>query len=269
MRTPSRILLGVSLVLGALNVSTWSATAAGTPESAPVVDPTGLSLAARGARSQVGPIEPPPSTCVPGSFVRRVETGGKKLVALTFDDGPWPTNTEKVMNAIEAYGGKATFFMIANNALKYPTIGRSVADRGHEVGNHSVSHQYIVRVLIDELVPADNILQSVTGVRPRVYRSPGLTASQLLQQALADYGGRCNIWANILSGDAAMPRPSSETICARFRSGLKPGSIILLHDGGSHTTTVNAVPCMAAYAVSQGYQMVTVSELMGQGYSTV
>ena len=206
-------------------------------------------------------------TCVPGTYVRRVDTGGKKLVALTFDDGPWPYNTEKVMSAIEARGGKATFFWIAANVQKYPDIARSVIARGHEAGNHSVTHQYKVQTLIDEIIPAEVIIRDITGVWPRVYRSPGLTASDRLQSALG-YAGFCNIWANLLSGDASVPRPSSDTICDRFKRGLSPGTIVLLHDGGSHSTTVNAVPCMADWAVSHGYQMVTVSELMGQGYST-
>lgn len=268
MRTPARLSLGALLVIGALCISSWSPTSADVIDPGPVADGTGLQVAGRGVRTQVDAIEPPPRLCVPGSYVRRVDTGGKKLVALTFDDGPWPTNTQRVMDSMERYGGKATFFMIANNAIRYPDIARNVVARGHEIANHSVSHQYRASILINELVTADDILQQITGVRPRQYRSPGLTADAGLQLALAYYEGRCNIWASTLSGDSNVPRPSSELICSRFKAGLKPGAIVLLHDGGSHTTTVNAVPCMAAYAVSRGYQMVTVSDMLGQGYST-
>jgi len=75
----------------------------------------------------------------------------------------------------------------------------------------------------------------------------------------------CNIFANVLTGDASMPRPTAATICARFAGQLKPGSIVLAHDGGNHPQTIAAIDCMLDVAQARGYEVVTVSELLTRG----
>ena len=203
-------------------------------------------------------------TCAPGSIVRTVDTGGVKLVAFGFDDGPWPVTTESIMTELERRGMRATFFMIGAHLDKYPDIGRSVVARGHEAGNHTLSHQYTTKAIMKEIVPAANLIATITGAYPRLFRSPGLSTSATLQNALA-YLSLCNIFMSVSTGDAASPRPSSATICSRFKSQLRPGAIVLAHDGGGyHETTAAAVPCMLDYATRQGYRVVTISELLGQ-----
>lgn len=79
------------------------------------------------------------------------------------------------------------------------------------------------------------------------------------------YYNMCNIFTDADLGDWRSPRVSSYTLCERFKRALHPGYINLVHDGGSHTQTVNAVPCMLAYAKKQGYKFVTVSQLLNMG----
>lgn len=87
----------------------------------------------------------------------------EKVISFTFDDGPWPTNTNAVMNSFEKYGWKATFFMVGRNIKANPAIAKSVASRGHEVGNHSMTHpttqsaiakKLLQRITSSNLIPA-------------------------------------------------------------------------------------------------------------------
>lgn len=222
------------------------------------------SVADRGVRRQATPAPLPPMTCAPGSIVRAVDTGGVKLVAFGFDDGPWPVTTASIMTELERRGMRATFFMIGAHLTKYPDIGRSVVLRGHEVGNHTLSHRYTTNAIMREIVPAAGLIAATTGAYPRLFRSPGLSTSTTLQNALA-YLSLCNIFMSISTGDSASPRPSSATICARFKSQLRPGAIVLAHDGGGyHESTAAAMPCMLDHATRHGYRVVTISELLGQ-----
>ena len=168
------------------------------------------------------------------------------------------------MTEFERRGARATFFLIGAHLQKYPTIGASIVQRGHEVGNHTLSHTYRDTTILAEFLPASDLIAAITGQHPRLFRSPGLTVTDRLQAGLA-FVGSCSISASIFTGDSATPRPSSSTICARFVAGLRPGAIVLAHDGGGvHESTAAAVPCMLDHALAQGYTVVTISELLGQ-----
>lgn len=198
--------------------------------------------------------------CASGSPIRSVRTS-KKIVAFTFDDGPWPTNTKAIMSSFEKYNWRATFFMIGNNVKKYPAIARDVVSRGHTVGNHSMTHQYSSSVIVSEMTPTTSLIKNTTGVKTTFFRSPGLTLSSSINSG-AFTRGMCNISTNYDLGDWRSPRATASTLCSRFKQSLKPGSIVLLHDGGSHSQTVAAVPCMLSYVKSQGYEVVPLGALL-------
>ena len=224
-------------------------------------DPDGLEQAVRGERQQL--VEPPPGPqCTPGTIVRKVDTT-QKVVAITFDDGPVGV-TRTVMDKFERRGMRATFFVIGIQVNLYPAIAREIVTRGFEIANHSVTHRYSWNAIASEIEPNNNLIEHVTGVRPTVFRSPGLAIGAPIQTELARLG-MCNIFANVLTGDASMPRPSASTICARFAGQLKPGSIVLAHDGGTHPQTIAAVDCMLDVAQARGYEVVTVSDLLSRG----
>jgi peptidoglycan/xylan/chitin deacetylase (PgdA/CDA1 family) len=224
--------------------------------------------ATRGARTQVAPVPPPPFICPSGPPVRGFDTGGSKVVAFTFDDGPWPVYTDGVMDAFDARGVKATFFMIASNVRSNPSIAQDVVNRGFEVGNHTVTHSYTPSTIVAEIPRANAIIQEVTGVEPRLFRAPGLTTSSRIDWAMVAYG-MCNLFTTYDLGDWKVPRASASTLCSRVAGSLHPGMIVLLHDGGTHRNTVDAVPCMLDVAISRGYTIVPAGHLgaYGTGYT--
>ena len=135
------------------------------------------------------------------------------------------------------------------------------------MGNHTLSHDRNSTVMASQITLDNDLLLALTGTKPRVFRSPGMVRSELVQTELRRLG-MCNFFGNILPGDTLYPTVQAKELCDAFKRQLQPGAIVMLHDGGSHAPTVAAVPCMAQYAASKGYQMVTLSELMGQGYWT-
>ena len=221
--------------------------------------------AVRGERIQLGPLPPPPQICQPGALIRGVDVGDRKLVAFSFDDGPWPVNTQAVMSTFEAHQATATFFMIGINVRDYPDIARDVAGRGFEIGNHSQTHVYSPSTIAAEVPVANETIRRATGVTPKLFRSPGLTQGSVIQAALAAYG-MCNIFTTTDLGDWRVPRASSSLLCERFASSLHNGEIVLLHDGGSHSQTVQAVACMLGVAAQRGFTVMSVGSLLGSGY---
>lgn len=202
--------------------------------------------------------------CVNSNKINGIVTT-KKVISFTFDDGPWPVNTKAIMDSFTKYSSKATFFMVGNNVTNNPSIARSVVSRGFEIGNHSLTHEYYSQSGISaEIAPAQRAIKSVTGVTPKYFRAPGGNFGTLVNST-AYSQGMCNIWTDSDLGDWRSPRYSSATLCSRFQRYVKPGSIILLHDGGSHTQTVNAVPCMLSWAKNHGYDVVPLSELLAMG----
>ena len=223
------------------------------------------SPAIRGIRAQLGPVPPAPEICRPGALIRGVDVGDQKLIAFSFDDGPWPVNTQAVMAIFEARHLTTTFFMIGNNVRNYPEIARDVVARGFEIGNHSQTHVYSPATIAAEIPIANETIRRATGVTPKLFRSPGLTEGSNIQSALAAQG-MCNIFTTTDLGDWKSPRASSSTLCSRFLSGLHSGEIVLLHDGGSHSSTVNALTCMLDIAGQRGYTVVPVGTLLESGY---
>lgn len=234
----------------------------------PLPDPVAAvaALAVRGTIFQLEPLPPPPPpvTCRAGSLIRGVDTGGVPVIAFSFDDGPWPRNTLDVMSIFESRGLQTTFFEVGINVNAYPSIARNVIDRGFEIGNHSQTHRYIPSIIAAEVPVANSVIQRATGTTPVLFRSPGLTLGGVIQDALAS-AGMCNISTDTDIRDYIDPRAPAATLCDRFANSLHPGEIVLLHDGGTHRPTVEAVPCMLDIAQARGYQIVTVGRLLQLG----
>jgi len=169
------------------------------------------------------------------------------------------------MSTFERYGWRANFFMIGANVLQYGDIARSVVRRGHGIAAHSVTHTYGISTIASEVSTSANIIESTTGVRPTFFRAPGLTQSSTIDRAVYS-AGMCNISTASDLGDWKSPRASSSTLCSRFNTALRPGAIILLHDGGSHSQTVNAVSCMLDSVKRNGYRVVDLGALLSGRY---
>lgn len=201
----------------------------------------------------------------PTGAVRRASTE-KKLVALTFDDGPHPTETAKIVELLEKYGAKATFFVVGENAENYPDALKMVAAGGHEIGNHTFSHRNLGRAsekdVRVEIARAEDAILSVSGARPTLFRPPEGAVSKGVVAAARNMGYDVILWS-IDTRDWA--HKGTAEIVENIKKNVCPGSIILFHDyisGERHTRDVLGV--ILPYLSSLGYGFVTVSELLGE-----
>ena len=202
----------------------------------------------------------------PGALVRRVVTE-KPYINFTFDDGPWPKNTQAIMNHFADFGleGKATFFQVGDNVRNHQAIAEEVRDRGYTIGNHSMTHSvYKSGAISREIQPTQELMQELLGVRPRFFRSPGLTQGIAIQRQLKRRN-MVNIFTDSDIGDWRAPRLTADQIAENFEENLRPGQFVLLHDGGSHKNTVDAVPRMLETALNKGYKVVKTSTLLKSG----
>jgi peptidoglycan/xylan/chitin deacetylase (PgdA/CDA1 family) len=194
------------------------------------------------------------------------------VVALTFDDGPSPY-TAQVLDILARYQVKATFFVIGMNVEKYPDLVRRIVTEGHTIGNHTYSHPLLGPLespgrFQHELDRADMAIQAATGVRPVLFRPPrGLRSPWMIHLAL-NKGYQVVMWS--VSPDD-WRRPSPAVITGRVLARVRPGAIILLHDGletlgNPHMQhTVDALPDIIEGLQARGYRLVTVPELMEMG----
>jgi peptidoglycan/xylan/chitin deacetylase (PgdA/CDA1 family) len=159
-------------------------------------------------------------------------------IAITIDDGPDPVVTPAVLDLLDRYGAKATFFCIGELALRYPDLCREIVDRGHAVENHSMYHRYHFALLMlggcfAELAAAQETLTSITGIRPGFFRAPAGLRNPLLEPVLSRLGLRLASWTR--RGFDTVER-NSEVVLAKLLDGLKAGDILLLHDGNAART---------------------------------
>lgn len=199
----------------------------------------------------------------PACIVRSGGTGGVKVVALTFDDGPWPGQTERVLDVLARYDVKATFFMLGANAAKYRGLARRVTEEGHQVGNHTWSHRTAFgtpwRVSMAEIKAAQDAIRASTGVTPRWFRPPKGTIGPSLADAAKAHKLRVAMWT-VDPWD--WDRPGVTAITQRTLAQLRPGGVVLLHDGGGdRTQTVYALEAIVRELRRQGYTFVTLDEL--------
>ncbi|MGB9885432.1 MAG: polysaccharide deacetylase family protein [Moorellales bacterium] len=196
--------------------------------------------------------------------VREVITD-EKLVALTFDDGPHPL-TEAYLEALAQAGARATFFLVAARARRYPELARRLALAGHEVANHSLYHGRLGNQTEEsvraELVEANQLLKEITGWVPVLFRPPyGEKGDSLLRAAQA--AGLTVVTWSVDPRDWEDPPP--EVIVSRVLQHLRPGAIVILHEGHPHT--LQALPLCLSALKQKGYVPVTVSELLARAGS--
>jgi peptidoglycan/xylan/chitin deacetylase (PgdA/CDA1 family) len=183
-------------------------------------------------------------------------------VAITFDDGPNPRNTPKLLKMLADRDIKATFFVVGEVAAENPDILRQIADQGHEIGNHSWSHPILSKksaeFVHDELRKTDDVIRQVTGTRPTLFRPPyGAFTDDQDRTARDEFGYSIVLWS---VDPLDWKKPGASAITQRIVSRTGKGSIVLAHD--IHSGTVAAMPSTLDQLLAKGYQFVTVSELM-------
>lgn len=156
-------------------------------------------------------------------------------VALTFDDGPDPIVTPKVLDLLDQYGAKASFFCIANKVIAHPELAREIIRRGHNVENHTSSHPHAFpffgpRALQREIDAAQTAIYATTGVAPVFFRAPMGFRNPFLAPVVERAGLRYTSWTRRGLDTFAK---SAEPVFQRLQRGLSAGDILLLHDGRS------------------------------------
>jgi peptidoglycan/xylan/chitin deacetylase (PgdA/CDA1 family) len=209
-------------------------------------------------------------TPAPVRIIRSVATPAK-AIALTFDDGPSPTYTPMVLQLLQQYGAHATFFVIGQQVERYPQILKQEVDAGDEIGNHGYHHLTLKNVstaqLISEVQTAEQTLVSLTGSSPTLYRLPGGKSDPAALRELANLGYKIVMWS-IDTRDYVYRTPSA--IVAQVEKQVAPGAIIIFHDGGGNQQhTVDALKTLLPWLKEQGYQMMTVSQLLEMPRATV
>lgn len=188
----------------------------------------------------------------------------KKVVALTFDDGPHPIYTPAILDILSEYGVKATFFVIGKNVDEYPELVRRECDEGHEIGNHTYSHSYMNSVgeseTVKEIKDCERSVSFAADTELKLVRPPGGICSTRLKQYCESSGYRIVLWS---VDTLDWKRPSPDSIINTVLNNVSQGDIILMHDYVSGvSSTPEALKVIIPALIDEGYDFVTVSELI-------
>src|SRR5438477_1439408 len=204
--------------------------------------------------------------------------GGEHQVAITFDDGPDPRWTPKILDILKAANVKATFFVVGVNAERYPELVRRIVNEGHEVGNHTYYHPNLALCWPEhirlELNATQLLLETITGRATTLFRPPYAADTQPAQLSeltplqIAQELNYLVVLENIDPQDWA--KPGAEIILQRVKQQRRDGSIILLHDaGGDRSQTVAALPKILEWLHTRGDTVVSLSILLGTSRDAV
>lgn len=215
-------------------------------------------LAKRMNNPSTMPTVPPAGAKIGYSQVNITE----KVVAMTFDDGPHPTLTPKLLDILKARNIKCTFFVIGRSAKTYPNIIRRMIAEGHEVANHTWTHASLTSrsdaQIRTELQQSEDALVAAANYRPHLIRPPyGAINTRIKQLMFSEFGYSTIMWS---VDPQDWRRPGVSVVTSRLVNGAHPGAIMLAHD--IHPPTIEAMPAMFDQLLAKGYQFVTVSQLL-------
>jgi len=203
-----------------------------------------------------------------GYFPDSVKTKDR-VVALTFDDGPNPPDTDRLLEILDNHQVKATFFIPTVNLAKYPELAKKIMAAGHVIGNHSQSHKFINNFIYcfweKEINRSQQVFLDILGRRPALYRPPWLFKQPFLLRNLKKhglipvsgwFGSSWEIW-----------HASAERIAQDGLRVVKPGRIMIFHDGfdtkgGKRTGSVEAMNILIPELKAGGYKFLTVAQLL-------
>jgi len=195
----------------------------------------------------------------------------EKIAALTFDDGPSPDWTPKILDALKEENIKATFFMLGKHVEEYPEVARRVAAEGHEIGNHTYDHHVLVyykpEELDKEIKEAQEAIYKATGMITKYFRPPKAWLTSNEKKQIRSMGYETILWS-LNSKDWVTFH--DKQITSYILRHIRPGDIILFHDsggvfrpeGGSRRQTVKTISRLAGKLREKGYRFVTISELL-------
>lgn len=187
----------------------------------------------------------------------------EKVIALTFDDGPWPKYTDKILDILKQNDVKGTFFVIGQNLQNFPDIGKRIVTDGHTIANHTWHHWYhklSPKATAFEIDATADLIYKTTGVRTTLFRPPG----GVLTNGPARYASDKKYSVIMWSADSIdYKRPAASRLLGNVMRASKPGGIVLMHDGGGvRDRTVEALPQVIKTFRKQGYRFVTIPEML-------
>jgi peptidoglycan/xylan/chitin deacetylase (PgdA/CDA1 family) len=193
---------------------------------------------------------------------------GRGQVSLTFDDGPDPEATPRLLRLLAARNARATFFLVGERAARHPEIARAIVDEGHEVGNHSWRHRNAwflgPRATVDEIVGGARRLADITGRMPRLFRPPWGIVNVAGLQAARRAGFTTVLWSIQPEGLRAVAPGDQLRHCARR---LHDGAIVCLHDApglpGAPDRVLRLIPDLLTLLGDRGYAAVPAGTLLG------
>lgn len=188
--------------------------------------------------------------------------GVGKRIAITFDDGPVP-NTNAVLDVLDRYQARATFFCIGKNIEAHPDILKRIKAGGHEIGNHSYSHSYFFsffskKKIIEEIEHANKLLKNITGLDCDLFRPPYGVMNPPIAKAVSQKCMKVIGW-NLRSFDTSTK--DHNKVIRRIKRGIKPGAVILLHDDRQNTPAI--LEAVLNYARQENYECVDVKTIFG------
>lgn len=187
-----------------------------------------------------------------------------KIIALTFDDGPDGKTTLQVLDILERYEVKGTFFLIGENVKKYPYVTRRIVELGHAIGNHTLTHAY--RSMSPESAQREieetaNEIAPFTPNRPLLFRPPLGRMNNGLVEYAKEHDYLTVLWS--INSEDSVGYPGVKTIAANVINRAHSGGIVLLHDAPWYRwKTIAALPIIIERLKGQGYRFVTVPELL-------
>jgi peptidoglycan-N-acetylglucosamine deacetylase len=201
-----------------------------------------VAIAANHLLLGIGGLSPKRSWLGPNLSRLPIAARQRRMVAITFDDGPDPDVTLLVLDLLDRYGVSASFFCIGARAARYPDIGQEIVRRGHAVENHSYHHYHRFALLGPaslrrELSKSQAVLTDLSGRRPRFFRAVAGLRNPFLEPALCRSGLRLVSWTR--RGFDTLDR-SPRRVAARLTKDLEAGDILVAHDGGSARTASGA-----------------------------
>lgn len=196
---------------------------------------------------------------------------GTHDVALTFDDGPHPHTTRRVLRLLAERGQRATFFVVGRKVALYPDVVKEIHDAGHALGLHGYLHDRLFSFKSPASVRADiertqRAVEAACGERPTLFRPPIGHVSSRTARGASLAGVTLVAWSlRVFDGVA---KPSPERVVARFARGLRPGAIVLLHDAAEREdfepTSIDALPRILELIEEKGLHCVGIDELIAR-----
>lgn len=260
--TPHAVRLAPSTVRWR-TVSTWS-PGDDCPPAAPALHARCVSRAPPGGQPKLTIPPPPPRGCVPsGASYRTNGPTNRRVIALTFDDGPG-VSTPGVLSALERARVVATFFIVGVHIAGHEADMRRALADGDALGDHTFHHARVDgggAFAVQEITSTARLITGATGYRPCLFRAPyGSTSPALI--GLAAGLGMATIQWNVDPRDWSLP--GTDSIVANVLANARPGAIVIMHDGGGvRAQTAAAIPHIVAGLRARGYRFATVPDLLG------